>query len=92
MLYPGNLGAPVGDMKQSRAWYANAFDFETVYLHSDPVEGPEGNYAALRRDGAEVHSILDEPPRDHSWMAAVTGYLLANKHRKRRSRCKSWTV
>lgn len=47
-------------MKQARAWYANALDFETVYLHDDPVEDPEGNYAILRRDGAELHLILAE--------------------------------
>ena len=69
------LVLPVGDMKQARAWYANTLDFETVYLHDDPVEDPEGNYAILRRDGAEVHLILDEPPREHPWTTAGTGYL-----------------
>jgi len=69
------LVLPVGDMKQARAWYANALDFETVHSHGDPVEDPEGNYAILRRDGAEVHLILDKPPRDHPWTTAGTGYL-----------------
>jgi len=55
------LVLPVRDMKQARTWYAHALDFETVYLHDDPVEDPKGNYAILRRDGAEVHLILDEP-------------------------------
>jgi uncharacterized glyoxalase superfamily protein PhnB len=69
------LVLPVADMKQARAWYANALDFKTVYLHDDPAEDPDGNYAILRRDGAEVHLILDEPPRDHPWTSAGTGYL-----------------
>ena len=69
------LVLPVGDMKQARDWCANALNFETVYLHNDPVEDPDGNYAILRRDGAEVHLILDEPPRDHPWTTAGTGYL-----------------
>ena len=30
---------PVDDMKQARAWHASLLDFETVYLHDDPVEG-----------------------------------------------------
>ncbi len=70
-----NLVLPVSDMKSARDWYARALGFETVYLHDDPVEDPEGNYAILRRDGAEVHLILDEPPRQHPWTAAGTGYL-----------------
>ena len=69
------LVLPVDDMKRARAWYADALGFETVYLHDDPVEDPEGNYAILRRDGAEVHLLLDEPPRDHPWATAGTGYL-----------------
>lgn len=66
---------PVSDMRQARAWYARALDFETVYLHDDPQDDPEGNYAILRRDTAEVHLILDEPPREHPWTTAGTGYL-----------------
>jgi uncharacterized glyoxalase superfamily protein PhnB len=69
------LVLPVADMKQAREWYANTLGFETVYLHDDPVDDPEGNYAILRRDGAEVHLILDEPPRTHPWTTAGTGYL-----------------
>ena len=69
------LVLPVRDLKQARAWYHNALGFETVYLHQDPVDDPEGNYAILRREGAEVHLILDEPPRDHPWKTAGTGYL-----------------
>ena len=69
------LVLPVRDMKQACAWYASALDFETVFLNSDPVEDPDGNYAILRRDGAEVHLILDEPPRKHPWTTAGTGYL-----------------
>ena len=59
------LVLPVRDMKEARGWYAHALNFETTYLHDDPIEDPEGNYAILRRDGAELHLILDEPPRDH---------------------------
>ena len=66
---------PVADMKQTRVRYAKALAFETVYLHHDPIEDPDGNYAILRRDGAEVHLILDEPPRDHPWTTAGTGYF-----------------
>jgi uncharacterized glyoxalase superfamily protein PhnB len=62
-------------MNQARAWYAEALGFETVYLHDDPVDDPEGNYAILRRDTAEVHLIVDEPPRDHPWSTSGTGYL-----------------
>ena len=69
------LVLPVSDMNQARDWYANALGFETAYLHNDPVEDPDGNYAILRRDGAEVHLILDEPPRDHPWTTAGIGYL-----------------
>jgi len=69
------LVLPVRDMKQARAWYASTLDFETVYLHDDPAEDPDGNYAILRRDGAEVHLSLDEPPREHPWTTAGTGYL-----------------
>ena len=70
-----NLVLPVRDMRESRTWYAHALGFETVYLHDDPVEDPEGNYAILRRDSAEVHLILDELPRHHPWTTAGTGYL-----------------
>lgn len=69
------LVLPVNNMGEARAWYAKALDFTTVYLHDDPVEDPEGNYAILRRDDAEVHLILDESPRDHPWTTAGTGYL-----------------
>jgi uncharacterized glyoxalase superfamily protein PhnB len=69
------LVLPVARMTEARQWYARALDFETVYLHDDPVEDPEGNYAIMRRDGAEVHLILDEPPREHPWTTAGTGYL-----------------
>lgn len=69
------LVLPVGDMKQARAWFASTLDFEMVYLHDDPVEDPDGNYAILRRDGAEVHLILDEPSRDHPCATVGTGYL-----------------
>jgi len=69
------LVLPVSDMKQTRAWYAGVLGFETAYLHDDPADDPEGNHAILRRDGAEVHLILDEPPREHPWTTAGTGYL-----------------
>ena len=69
------LVLPVANLPAARDWYARALDFETVYLHSDPAEDPEGNYAILRRDGAEVHLILDEPPREHPWTTAGAGYM-----------------
>jgi uncharacterized glyoxalase superfamily protein PhnB len=69
------LVLPVDDMKRAREWYADTLGMETVYLHSDPVEDPEGNFATLRRDGAELHLILDEPPRTHPWTTAGTGYM-----------------
>jgi predicted enzyme related to lactoylglutathione lyase len=74
------LVLPVSDMRQAREWYASALDFATVYLHNDPAEDPEGNYAILRRDTAEVHVILDEPPREHPWTTAGTGYFFLNVH------------
>ena len=33
---------PVNDKKQTREWYQRALDFQTTYLHSDPVEDPHG--------------------------------------------------
>ena len=69
------LVLPVKDMQEARHWYADALGFETAYLHDDPVDDPQGNYAILRRDVAEVHLILDEPPRSHPWTTAGTGYL-----------------
>lgn len=69
------LVLPVKDMTLSRAWYSSTLGFETAFLNSDPDDDPEGNYAILRRDGAEVHLILDEAPREHPWTNAGTGYL-----------------
>jgi uncharacterized glyoxalase superfamily protein PhnB len=69
------LVLPVARMSEARDFYARALDFETTYLHDDPVEDPEGNYAILRRDPAELHLILDEPPHDHPWTKAGTGYV-----------------
>lgn len=66
---------PVKDIRAAREWYAKALGFETVYLHTDPVDDPEGNYAILKRGGAEVHLILDDEPRGHPWSVAGTGYL-----------------
>ncbi len=69
------LVLPVGEMQRARDWYAEVLGFRTVYLHHHPREDPRGNYAVLRRDEAEVHLILDEPPRHHPWTAVGTGYL-----------------
>lgn len=73
------LVLPVSDMKRSCDWYARALGFQTIYLHNDPVEDPEGNYAILRRDTADVHLLLDETSRGHSrghpWATAGTGYM-----------------
>jgi catechol 2,3-dioxygenase-like lactoylglutathione lyase family enzyme len=68
------LVLPVNDMAAARDWYARALGFSTVFLNHD-AEDPEGNYAILAREGAEVHLILDEPPREHPWRTAGTGYL-----------------
>ena len=73
------LVLPVSDVRQTREWYERVLDFETKYLHSDPADDPEGNYAILRRDDAELHLILDEmndpAERDHPWTIAGTGYI-----------------
>ncbi len=69
------LVLPVREMLPAREWYARALGFATVYLHADPADDPDGNYAILRRDSAEVHLIRDEPPREHPWSTAGTGYL-----------------
>lgn len=79
-LVKAQVVLPVSDMTAAREWYARALGFETVYLHRDPVEDPEGNYAILRRDGAEVHLLLDEPPRPHAWTTPGTGYLFLLVH------------
>jgi catechol 2,3-dioxygenase-like lactoylglutathione lyase family enzyme len=69
------LVLPVAEMARDRAWYADVLGFQTVFLNTDPDEDPDGNYAILRRDGAEVHLLLDESPREHPWTTAGTGYL-----------------
>lgn len=73
------LVLPVRNMPESCAWYARALDFEVVFLNTDPEDDPDGNYAILRRDSAELHLILDDLPpgetREHPWTAAGTGYL-----------------
>ena len=74
------LVLPVSDLKASCAWYLHALGFETVYVHLDPIEDPDGNYATLRRDTAEVHLFLEEEPREHPWQQAGTGYLFLIVH------------
>jgi uncharacterized glyoxalase superfamily protein PhnB len=74
------LVLPVAEMRTARDWYASVLGFETVFLNADPVEDPDGNYAILRRDGAEMHLILDDVVqndgmRDHPWSTAGTAYL-----------------
>lgn len=69
------LVLPVLNMSESISWYAKVLGMDLAYLHNDPFDDPEGNYAILRRDGAEVHLILDEPPRMHPWSTAGNGYL-----------------
>lgn len=69
------LVLPVHDMTEVREWYERTLGFETVFLNTDPDDDPTGNYAILRREGAELHLILDESPRTHPWMTAGTGYL-----------------
>jgi hypothetical protein len=46
------------------------FKHDLAYSHNDPVDDPDGNYAILRRDGAQIHLILDEPPQMHPWSTA----------------------
>ncbi|MBI2302915.1 MAG: VOC family protein [Armatimonadetes bacterium] len=74
-LVKAQLVLPVADMSVAREWYALALGFETMYLHHDPAEDPAGNYAILRRDGAEVHLLLDEHQTSHPWTTPGTGYL-----------------
>ncbi|NLG28846.1 MAG: VOC family protein [Chloroflexi bacterium] len=74
-LVKAQLVLPVRDLPESCAWYARALGMQTVYVHSDQVEDPTGNYAILRRDGAEVHLLRDEQPRPHIWTTAGSGYL-----------------
>ena len=69
------LVLPVSNMTESISWYSKVLGLDLAHLHNDPVDDPEGNYAILRRDGAEVHLILDEPPRVHPWSTAGNGYL-----------------
>src|SRR5262245_8180542 len=69
------LVLPVTDVKASCGWYAEVLGFKPVWVNTDPEDDPDGNYAILKRDGAEIHLIRDAPPREHPWMAAGTGYL-----------------
>jgi catechol 2,3-dioxygenase-like lactoylglutathione lyase family enzyme len=69
------LVLPVAAMRTAREWYQRVLGFETIYLHDDPVEDPEGNYAILRRGEAEFHLILDEAQRRHPWTTAGAGYV-----------------
>ncbi len=62
-------------MTESISWYSTVLGLDLVYIHNDPVDDPEGNYAIVRRDGAEVHLIRDEPPSEHPWTTAGNGYL-----------------
>lgn len=66
---------PVRDIAEACGWYRRVMGFETVYLH-DGDEGEPANYAVLKRDGVEVHLILDEPPPHRQpWTRAGVGYL-----------------
>jgi uncharacterized glyoxalase superfamily protein PhnB len=72
------LVLPIRNMPEACAWYTRALDFEVVFLNTDD-DDPDGNYAILRRDTAELHLILDElapgEAREHPWTTAGTGYL-----------------
>lgn len=71
-----NTVLPVHDIPTATAWYEKALGFETVYLHEGRDASEVTNYAILRRDGLDVHLILDEPPPDQAaWTKAGTGYL-----------------
>ena len=73
------LVLPVRNLPESCGWYTRALDFEVVFLNTDPEDDPDGNYAILRRDSAELHLILDDiapgQEREHPWTTAGTGYL-----------------
>ena len=69
-----SLVLPVNNMAAACDWYAQTLGFATIFLNSDD-DDPQGNYAILRRDDAEVHLVLDEPPREHRWSTAGTGYM-----------------
>ena len=67
---------PGADIAESVGWYRRALGFECVYLHEGTQQGEATNYAILRRDGLDVHLILDEPPpHAQAWTKAGTGYL-----------------
>ena len=70
------LVLPVKAIGESIEWYQHALGFETVYLHEDEAGDEPPNYAILRRERANVHLILDEPPpHRQAWTRAGTGYL-----------------
>lgn len=73
------LVLPVRNLREACEWYAHALDFEVVFMNTDPEDDPDGNYAILRRDAAELHLILDDigpgHDREHPWTTAGTGYL-----------------
>lgn len=67
---------PVADIQEAIDWYQRAMGFEAVYLHEGEHPGEATSYAILRREGLEVHLILDEDELDFaSWSKAGSGYL-----------------
>ena len=71
---------PVSDLRAARLWYEQALGFETTYLHNDPPQDPDGNYAALQREGVQLALVLQEPPYPEPWHTPgtqnVTIYVL----------------
>lgn len=67
---------PVADIQEAVDWYRQALGFEAAYLHEGEHPGKATNYAILRREGLEVHLILDEGEADcASWSKDGSGYL-----------------
>jgi uncharacterized glyoxalase superfamily protein PhnB len=67
---------PVVDTDAACAWYDHALGLTAAYVHGAGRRGEAAdfaNYAVLRRDGVEVHLILDEG--GPAWTRAGTGHL-----------------
>lgn len=66
----------VDDIAKCCGWYGETLGLKTVYLHEGENENEVTNYAVLKRDGVEIHLILDElPQHGETWTKAGTGYL-----------------
>ena len=63
---------PVSNMRIAREWYEQTLEFKTAYLHNNPPEDVDGNYANLRRDGVILSLVLCEPPHQLPWLTPGT--------------------